>query len=211
MVLPVILPAQITTLARRWRDDCLAQWGKWTHPLRHLVGDAVVVSPEDGQDRKVALYLSTQLPAAAFTCLPDAKDKVGVQIAQPGYYSIHIERTGTYTPSELLAILLHEMTHVVDPAFVSDTMSKKHWPPAWLGDAHRHYALASEQRAFTAMWMEELRDYLTSGVTPDLNDFLRRVMGISWEFRGFYNHNLHLAGQIADHFNQMAAYINAGN
>jgi hypothetical protein len=211
MVLPVILPAQITSVARRWRDECLAQWGKWTHPLRHLVGSEVIVSPEDGEDRKVALYLSTPLPAAAFTCLPDAPDKAGVLIAPPGYYSIHIERTGTYAAKELLATLLHEVTHVVDPAFVTDTMSKKSWPPAWLADAHRHYALASEQRAFTAMWMEELREYLASGVSPDIDAFLQRLMGISWEFAGFITHCPHLHSQISDHFIAMAAYINAGN
>src|SRR4051794_96426 len=87
---------EITSQAEAWRGESQQQWGKWTHPLRHLVGHASLVSPEDGGYRMVALNLSAQIRFAAFTCLPDSTDNYGRLIAPAGFYSIHINREHSF-------------------------------------------------------------------------------------------------------------------
>jgi hypothetical protein len=54
--------------------------------------------------------------------------------------------------------------------FLEDCEARKTWKSTGdsCDDTIRQYALRSEQRAFTAMWMEELKDHLDSSPSERL-------------------------------------------
>jgi hypothetical protein len=128
-------------------------------------------------------------------------------IAPEGFFSVLIDREAAFTPRTLLAAILHEVTHVIDPCFLEDCEAKKTWPEGWGRDPYRLYRLHSEQRAFTAMWIEEIREWLQEKATFDSVVFIRQMTSTSREFRGFVENNSDLHSQIIDHISQMATEL----
>src|SRR5581483_5221575 len=112
-----------------------------------------------------------------------------------------------FNAKTLLAMLLHELTHVIDPCFVADTEAKQKWDAGSRSDSFCQYRLQSEQRAFTAMWMAELRDWITAHPSADMTFFISHAQKLSREFDGFVTFNMHLYRQILSHFFAMAAAL----
>jgi hypothetical protein len=70
--------------------------------------------------------------------------------------------------------------------------------------------LLSEQRAFTAMWIEKVREHLSRGAF-DLDGFIEEIKRESTEFEGFYGIGSRelpgLKEQTREHFTKIAAYL----
>lgn len=182
----------------------------WPQVLDHRayqVGDASFTSPEDGKERKARLYLSTYLPdVSAYTIVPGQKFSTGELISPEGYFSLIINRHREYEWDELLANLLHEITHVVDPWFLIDAAERQTWSKAERNNAYRQYRLVSEQRAFTAMWAAEMIRWISKDRTAQFREeeFAEAMTRKSREFQGFWVYNFDLHEQSLQHFTAMA-------
>jgi hypothetical protein len=214
MLEPIILSEEIVKLARKWSNECNgSRHFTMAGVRRHLVGEASITSPEDRAERKVALYITRELTGGvrAWTCQPGTRDESGSLYAPEGHYCILVEDFFS-GQQPLFAALLHELTHVVDPVFLQDCEAKKSWVRTGdkVNDALREYALPSELRAFTAMWIEELKTHLASG-NIDLDAFIEEICWESEHFRGFCKFGPevvpNLMEQIRDHFAKMVAHF----
>jgi hypothetical protein len=150
------------------------------------------------------LVLSVSWGASrAITFLPDS----GNPDAADDEYSIAVDAARAFTPPGfLLPALLHELTHVVDPRFEEDTREKQEAPRK--RSAQEEYALASEQRAFTAMWIDELTREMKRGTFADVKTFIEMTAGLSEEFRAFLTYGpTGVREQVAYHFRKMSEAV----
>jgi len=201
MLEPVILRDEIIDQARAWRDRCLSRWHRRVG-REHEVGRATVLSPVDGLPRKVVIYLSCGLRARALTCPP------GGNPDEPESYCIAVDadRDTNCDQRVFLAVLLHELTHAIDPYFDADCAGRRLSPPL------SEYDLPSEQRAFTAMWIDFMRE-LVDGGHFRAGAFPSRLRRLSPEFDGFYGYGQigrpHVVDQMNAHYRAMERHLKA--
>ena len=158
MVEPLILSDEILTQARLWRDECLNRWGEeGAYPQ---IGEANLTSTVDGSQRKVVLHLGT-----GFTVKGKTFAKTLSETGEPiGEGSIIVLNRGVinHQVESIMPILLHELTHAVDPAFDDDN-ARRETEPERFTTSESQYSLLSEQRAFAAMWTNDLREDIKAG------------------------------------------------
>jgi hypothetical protein len=213
MLDPVLLTEEILGQGRRWREDCVRRWGEASTFPR--VGEVTMTSPVDGSRRRVVLYLDEVVYEGGRPV--QGKTRVGVYVA-PGNieagYTVALS-SALIDPSDrhsLTRILLHELTHAVDPYFDADhfLQNPPGRPPVPLS-SQEQYDLPSEQRAFTAMWTEEVREPVLTGgcLNPDsmMEVFRERCPA----FDAFCRHGQwprrDLADQTKEHIRRIAAHI----
>jgi hypothetical protein len=128
--------------------------------------------------------------------------------AEPDEYTVLVNTANPRARALLLPILLHELTHVVDPCFLEDL---SFIATLETDDSAGRYDLRSEQRAFTAMWISDLRDAIAAGTFRGVGAWLIILQGLSPEFEGFVGHaqlgRPHLYQQIRDHIDKMAVHL----
>jgi hypothetical protein len=207
MIEPVILSDEILKQARTWRDECVRAWN--ADGIYPRVGEAILTSPVDNKPRKVVLHLSHGF---------NVKGKVFVgvrseegEVIEEGYTIILNREKIDLQRDLLLVILLHEMTHAVDPCFDEDVKKEKENPAAfqdWTG----LYGLASELRAFAAMWTDNLREDIERDEYRNPGVSLHLYRHRSHEFDGFYTHGPSirhdLVEQLTYHFRKIAEDLN---
>jgi hypothetical protein len=211
---PITLTEDIIDLAKAWCDECWNQRAaRWSEPHRHFVAEAALTSPVDGGERKVTLFISQGFGdrIEALTCPPGSRDKLGRSLAKEGYFAILTHVDIAFLRPRILPVLLHELTHVVDPMFLEDCARRKAWVPVdSMSNALRQYALPSEQRAFTAMWIDELKRHLARG-TIDLDWFIHAMRCGCKNFSALCDYGPevvpNLMEQIRDHFAKIAAHL----
>jgi hypothetical protein len=207
MLEPVILSEAILNQARLWRDECLRRWADAdTFPR---IGEETLSSPVDGSQRKVVLHVSKGL----FEGGRPVKGKTAVGIffdvgdIREGY-TVVVNSEMIDRPDSLTPVLLHELTHALDPCFDDDFHMFN--PPGAQGvrlTSEEQYDLSSEQRAFSAMWTEDLRIDLERGQyrNPGASALLYRQR--SHEFDGFWCYGQlrkpELMQQTKEHFRQI--------
>lgn len=201
----VILPDSIISLALQWRHEYLSHWPRPAGAKLHI-GQAIITSPVDGEERRVSALLSDWLDRDAVTFQPDLTAADGELISPAGNYSVIVNRKMVFTrpereaiQRELLAVILHELTHVVDPTFLADTTAGGQK----LGPIDR-YNLPSERRAFVAMWIAEMQDQLRISNDFDAESFMWRVAAMSRHFNGLLDYHPELHGEVRDSFTTMA-------
>jgi hypothetical protein len=212
---PVFLGDDIISKAKEWRHACLASW-EWGQPRTLFpIGDAVLTSPVDLQERQVTLCLAPwsndpfgQKAARGVTFTPGTDFSQGAVDPDPVRYRVLLN---TFYPpgGDLLHVILHELTHVVDPCFLEDCQLRKADPGRW-GPAEQ-YGLPSERRAFVSMWIEDLREAIAAGTYRDPESFASRLANRCPEFDGFYV-GLYARGpkrtqQIREHIAALAAHL----
>jgi hypothetical protein len=202
---PVILPKEILGQARSWLEECASRWGE--PGLFPRIGEAMLTSPVDDKTRKVVLHLACGLNVKGQTTT-GVRDEHGREIEDGNTIILNRvllrNRRVTHLPPPPISVLLHEITHAVDPVFESDFQ--------WLNHSgHQRvvvnpgelYRLPSEQRAFTAMWMEDLRiDMANAGeLTPDdrISDYRGRLEEFAW----FCAECPEFGNQNRNHFEEM--------
>jgi hypothetical protein len=161
----------------------------------------VLTSPLDGSQRKVVLHLGCGFRAKGATrpcILSETGDDIGVG------YTIVLNGEKIDVEGELTPVLLHELTHAVDPEFDKD-FHRLNGPSAQAAplNAVDEYHLPSEQRAFPAMWIEDLRIDLVQGGYRNPSVSIDRYRQCSAEFRGFWNYTFDLEEQTKDHFRKI--------
>ena len=200
MIEPIILPDAILNQARLWHDDCFRLWDADGDFPR--ISEAILVSPVDNTPRKVVLHLAKRFGVRGKTFIglrSEAGDVVGEG------YTIALDRGEIDAQRDpLTAILLHEMTHAVDPLFEEDI--RRQGEKERLTDSEDLYALPSEQRAFSAMWTAELQEEIARGDYRGPGVFLQSFRNLSAEFKGFWdNCSVELTDQTKYHIRRIAA------
>src|SRR5262249_12166304 len=106
----------------------------------------------------------------------------------------------------LMPILLHEVTHALDPRFDEDMKVREEHPDEFK-DWKVQYGLASELRAFAAMWTEDLREDLERDQYQNPGASLLQFRQRSDEFNGFYAYGLFakhdLIAELEDHVSKI--------
>jgi hypothetical protein len=204
MIEPVILTDAILDQAKWWEDDCNHRWTEEGNYL--LMGETTVTSPVNGRPRKVVLHLGTFGQVKARTVPGIRSENGGVE--EEGYTIILNRGVIDVRLEALIHILLHELTHAVDPEFDRDFQNlNPEGRPSLPLTSEQQYYLASEQRAFTAMWTENLRQDVDQDLyrSPGASILIYRHR--SEEFDNYYGHcQLHrhdLMDQTKDHFRRI--------
>jgi hypothetical protein len=196
MIDPVILSPAILTEAKSWREKCRRRWD--TENEYPQIGDATLVSPVDGSQRRVVLSFALSRVGNGRTT-PGLRNKDGMVYGEG--YTVTLCREKIKTPDDVMPILLHEMTHAVDPWFDFDMNMQNPIgrEPIQL-TSQQQYRLLSEQRAFTAMWTEALRTDLVRGRFQNARVSIAKFSQWSPEFRAFVENTPELRGQTEQHF-----------
>lgn len=202
MVEAIILTDDILGQARTWRDDCVRRWN--AEGIFPRIGEATVTSPVDGKPRKIVLYLSHGFDVKG-KIFPGVRSEEGEVIEEGSTIVLNREKIDLQR-EPLMPILLHEVTHAVDPCFDED-MKRREENPEQFKDWRGQYGLASEQRAFAAMWTEDLREDLERGQYQNPGASLLLYGRRSHEFDGFYAYGQltghDLIEQMEDHFRKI--------
>jgi hypothetical protein len=200
LIPPVILSDAILDQVKQWAQKCRQQW--WDHDEYPLVGEAVLDSPVDGLARRVCVHLAAGFIVKAKTFV-GIRSLTGAVVGAGNTIILNRDRIGQ--ADSLHLILLHEMTHAVDPYFEDDfnRLNPGGRATRQLGAVEQYY-LVSEQRAFPAMWTLHLREDLQGGKyhTPQVSVAKYREQSV--EFRGFLDHTPDLAQQTTEHFRRIA-------
>ncbi len=196
MLPPVILSGPVLEQARLWVEECPRRW--WDGADFPQVGAATLLSPVDGQQRRVVLHLAGGFSVKAKTFV-GIRSETGEVIGDGNTVVLNRDLIGP--TDSLRLILLHEMTHAVDPCFEEDfeRLNPGGRAAGSLGAVEQYY-LASEQRAFPAMWIEDLREDLGRGYYRSPGASIALYRQRSAEFRGFIDHTPDLANQTREHF-----------
>jgi hypothetical protein len=199
MLDPIILSDAILDQARVLRDACLQRWterGEFPQ-----IGAETLVSPVDGTSRKVVLHLGSGFRVKAQTCV-GIRASTGQVIGEG--YTVVLNRGLIDRAAPLVHILLHELTHTVDPCFDDDfsRLNPTGTQTARLSSLEQYY-LPSEQRAFSAMWIADLREDLARDVYSNPAVSITRYCQLSAEFKGFWDNTPDLAEQTKEHFRRM--------
>ena len=199
MTEPVILSDAILNQARQWQAECVGRWAD--ADVLPRIGEALLTSPVDGQPRRVVLHLGQGFSVKAKTVV-GLRSPTGWVIGTGNVIIINrgmIHLTDAWTP-----ILLHELTHAVDPYF-EDEFSRLNAPgqPRVVLSKSQEYHLPSEQRAFPAMWIQDLRDDLERGLYHNPSVSIDLYCLRSPEFKGFWDNTLDLEQQTEGHFRCM--------
>jgi hypothetical protein len=195
MIDPVILPPAILAEAKSWREMCRQRWD--TVKEYPQIADATLVSPVDGSQRRVVLRFALSNVGKGRT-IPGLRNKDG-RVYGEGY-TVILCREKITSQNDLLPILLHEMTHAVDPWFDFDMFMQN--PPERKPIAltsREQYRLFSEQRAFTAMWTEELNKDFLQGRFLNASASVAQFCHRSPEFRAFVENTSDLIDQTKEH------------
>jgi hypothetical protein len=209
MLEPVLLDNAIIETAKHWRDEAIRRWHEPGEMI--TIGETTFISPVDQSERRVRLHValwpsnSGKRPPKGFTLPPNSTH----HLPKDGYYNVFLNRL--FEPGNsrmLLATLLHELTHAVDPHFDADCIARKQAEP------DSEYNLPSEQLAFTAMWIDELRERMKHWPAGRGSSFISGIVADCEEFKHFHRHAMTglseaLKNQIDHHFNRMADHIRA--
>lgn len=210
---PIILTDEIIDTARSWVTAWQAKCDGYTGEDLRLVCSAVLKSPVDYQERSASLFVCSGLTSRAKTFPPGIKNPDGQPIAPEGHYVVVLDESSQDVHlALLLAILLHELTHVVDPLFLEDCAERETLMPSIANEPYSQYQLKSEQRAFTAMWIAALNDALAAGSYFGRTDFIQRAAGVLREFDFFWAYCLcdkRLRRQGEYHFAKMEEHLRA--
>jgi hypothetical protein len=198
---PVILPEPILAQARAWQVECERRWAEVGRFVK--VGEAILVSPVDKSERKVVLSLSGEMNVKG-KVFPGIRDDDGKVIGEG--YAVYLDRQWCSYKLDLPAVLLHEMVHAVDPEFDRDCEKQGARKAKGLAlDSLYLYTLPSEQRAFTAMWTEDLRKAIDSGAYTTVADAVNEFKLRNKEFKGFCDYNPGLMPQVRGHIRTIVA------
>jgi hypothetical protein len=204
MIEPVILSDAILNQARLWQADCVRRWAEAA--VFPQIGGALLTSPVDGQPRKVVLHLGQGFNLKART-LVGVRSSTG-QVIGTGN-TIILNRGKIHPADAWMPILLHELTHAVDPYFEDDfRWLNPQGQPSVILSKSQEYHLASEQRAFPAMWIQDLRKDLDQGQYRNPSVSITLYCLRSAEFRGFWDNTPDLAQQTEDHFRRIVKDLN---
>jgi hypothetical protein len=193
MLAPVILPESILNHARLWQEEC---WRRWAEAVDFpRIGEATFVLPWEPKERKVVLHLGSGFSVKG-KIFPGIRSVIGEVIGEG--YTVVLNRLLIERRDRMIPILLHELTHAVDPYFDQDIRRQEE--EGHLTQPLDLYGLPSEQRAFSAMWTEDLREELAQGQfrSPDASVLLYRRR--SPEFDGFLKFRPDLLEQTKEHF-----------
>jgi hypothetical protein len=213
MIEPIILTEEIIRLGESWSRECLLRIGTLGGGTDIMIGLAEVESPVDKAKLKVRLYLTTKgLSAAGITFLPKEKYRCDDKGYFEDNYVIILdasreEFSGDNKELLMLATLLHELTHVVDPDFVADCQKKKADIKKYEGHLAQ-YTLSSEQRAFTSMWIAELKAVLEGNAVSTMPAliFAAQISAKCEQFKVFYEKS-GLLDQTLCHFERMTTAL----
>jgi hypothetical protein len=212
---PIFLPDDIVSKAKEWQDVSLANWERGQPGALFQIGEAVFTSPVDQQERPVVLCLAPwssdrpdQRTARGVTFAPGADFAAGVVTSDPVRYRV-VLNTAFSPRGDLLLLVLHELTHVVDPCFLEDCEIRKTDPGRW-GSAEQ-YSLRSERRAFVSMWTEAVREAIVGNSYSDPESFVSGLAGRCPEFDHFYVDSIvrgpKWSGQVREHIAFLAAQL----
>ncbi len=200
----VILPNAILDQASAWRDESIMRWSERGDKFM-LIGDACLVSPVDNRARVVRLMLARNFQTKG-KAIPTLRSLSG-EIVGDGYTICLNRELIVLDRDPLMAILLHEIVHSVDPYFDEDVRRQE---TEGRLDGEDLYALPSEQRAFTAMWTDSLREDLAAE-SFDLDVTLRRYADCCREFDFFCCYCLLAGGDLRNqtraHFSTIVAAL----
>ena len=188
MIQPAILSDAVLGQARLWENACQQRWAE---PVYHLrIGEAPLPSLLDLTPRKVVLYLVDDLYCSGVR----VKGRTGFKTPLPTdgiveEYQIALNKAMLRPAlNDLMPVLLHEITHAIDPYFDKDIRRQNPpgEPPIELS-SQEQYELPSEQRAFAAMWtaalQEDIKAYKSSAVSGILYCYR------SSEFKSYWLHS----------------------
>jgi hypothetical protein len=122
-------------------------------------------------------------------------------------YTVVLNRGRLHKNGDWLPILLHKLTHAVDPMFDADSqrLNPARGPKVPLSPLDQ-YRLVSEQRAFTAMWTGVVRKASDSGDYTTAAEVVKALRLRNLEFEGFCCYNDDLLPQVRDHIRAIHAH-----
>jgi hypothetical protein len=179
---PVILSDVILNQARLWVAEC--QTRSPVPPNAPPIGEAILISPVDDTPRRVMLRVASIAVKGKTVrgIFSDTGSRTG-----DGYTLALDTDYVAIAPAKIIHVLLHELIHSLDPRFDMD----EDWQDqnGQLTDKAELYRLASEQRAFTGMWIEALRIDLSEGRynSPDDSNAAYRQMMPEFDYFCAYN------------------------
>jgi hypothetical protein len=208
MISPIILPDSILDVSRRWCEEYRNQHRKPDQVLSEFcqIAEEQIVSPEDNKPRLVRLRLCSSIPglprAKAATEPKDYSDDGQVRSVMQGVYTILLDRNKLGQGFDPVApAILHELVHTVDPYFDRDWETRQNQQA--VRTSVSDYRFASEQRAFSAMWTDDLRMAIEHRRCGDPEEMARRFCRC-FSFSEFWNSGgmyiPHLRQQTLDHF-----------
>jgi hypothetical protein len=213
---PIILGEDIISTARLWRDGSVAAWAQGQPDVLFRIGEANVISPVDQQARPVSCYLVTWNNGphtARGLTVPPGGDIAPGRIAPDRTRSRVLINTFIPHDGNLLEVILHELTHVVDPCLIEDLHPAEYDPRLWEdddGELPNDYELPSERHAFVSMWIERIRVAVNDRAFRDPKSFAEALLHECHEFGGFYADSIRRprpwVDQVHEHLGAIAAH-----
>jgi hypothetical protein len=208
MAEPIILSDELIDLAVKWKDIYFA-WLR-TSDGATIFAETTIISPVDRSSR-LTRFLPIRTTAGPAQTVPRLISLTG-QHEGPGW-------TVALDPNQLepredfiIAVLLHELTHVVDPAHDRDCATRAANPEP-RRPPEEQYAFESEQRAFTAMWSWYLREAVAHCDRIDPREAVNTLASQDRYFGGFLafaaSRSLDLVAQTEEHFSRMVEDLQA--
>jgi hypothetical protein len=196
------LPDALIDLAVKWKDIYFA----WlpTPDGATIFAETTITSPVDHSPR-LTRFIPIRISQGPAQTIPRLLSPMGEHDG-PGW-------TVALDPSQLepredfiIAVLLHELTHVVDPKHDQDCATRAANP-----ESHRRpeeqYAYESEQRAFAAMWSWHLREAVKHCQRVDPREAMEALEQKDAYFGGFLAfarlRRRDLVTQTEDHIRQI--------
>lgn len=213
---PIVLTEDVVTLARGWAQLWLERQPHFKGPQKELVAQGSFRFPHDGPEHFVAIYMGTPPHRArAFTALPNQSNANGNPLGPPDHFVLAFDPQASFSPRELLASLLHELTHVVDPEFLADARMRRGWVQAARFNSELLYRLRSERKAFASMWIAEIRECVAwedvDGVRLDPSAFVKQRVSVLREFGAFVRHAGDLQRELEQQIQAIARSVRQGS
>jgi hypothetical protein len=180
MIEPVLLPDALIDLAVGWKDSYFA----WLNGPdgQTILAETTITSPVDGSSRLTRFLPIRIVQGPAQTLL--RLINVEGEYDGPGWTVAVDPHQLEEREDFIVAVLLHELTHVVDPAHDRDCETRAaDFKPR--RSAEEQYAFESEQRAFTAMWSWHLREFVARCDRVEPREVIRTLAGHDVYFGGY--------------------------
>jgi hypothetical protein len=180
MIEPVILPDELIDLAVNWKDIYFAWLRSPDGPT--IFDETTITSPVDGSSRPTR-FLPIHIVHGPAQTLPRFISLAGEHDG-PGWTVAVDPRQLEPREDFIIAVLLHELSHVVDPLHDRDCETRAANPKPHRSPEEQ-YAFESEQRAFTAMWSWHLREAVAQCERVDPREVMEAFGQMDLYFGGF--------------------------
>jgi hypothetical protein len=182
---PLFLTAEILAQAESWCGECRQRWNE-SDVVE--ISRAVLCSPVDGSQRLVAPVLRNGVSDGL-----EVQGKTVPKIRRPddsfeAGYTVAINRRQIALEEELLHVLLHEITHAVDPYFDRDheALNPGGKPGGRRLNWNQNATQPSELRAFVSMWAPDIRRWARDP-QGDIDSLIRSCCAKSEGFRELWD------------------------